>query len=145
VLADNLSLDSYIQRLINSYPSLSEIWLFGSRADATYKPDSDWDLLVFADRHSVDKMKSDNSLRVRRIDLLVVFDEDRFEQPWTEEGHSVPARQSDRMAMAERNRQWIVLLVQQAALSPYGKSSLAQGKMIRSPRWCRCGSVLSAT
>ncbi len=94
MLADNFSLESYVQLLVNSYPSLSEVWLLGSRADATYKPDSDWDLLVFADRHAFDKMKGNGTLRVSKFDLLVVFDEDHFEQPWTEEGYSVPKQGS---------------------------------------------------
>ena len=89
-LADNTAMQFYFQRLAHSYPSLLESWLFGSRADATHKADSDWDLLVFADRHDFEKMKSDNSLQVGMVDLLVVFDGDHFEQPWTEPGQPVP-------------------------------------------------------
>jgi predicted nucleotidyltransferase len=80
----------YIERLTDRYPSVSAIWLLGSRAHGTERPESDWDLLVFADQDSFTAMREDADLHAPGIDLLVVTDGDRFEQPWTDEGHSVP-------------------------------------------------------
>ncbi|MBN9602031.1 MAG: nucleotidyltransferase domain-containing protein [Afipia felis] len=34
----------------------SEIWLFGSRANGTARPDSDWDLLVVLDDNATDDL-----------------------------------------------------------------------------------------
>lgn len=93
-MANNASPEAYIHHLIKAHPSVSQIWLFGSRVDATNKPESDWDLLAFADTHTFEKVKSDSSLRVSGMDLLVVFDDDSFEQPWKEEGRSVAKRGS---------------------------------------------------
>ncbi len=80
----------YIERLTDRYASVSAIWLLGSRADGTERPESDWDLLVFADQDSFTAMRDDVGLHAAGIDLLVVTDGDRFEQPWIDEGHSIP-------------------------------------------------------
>jgi hypothetical protein len=39
----------YVERLVKAYPSLREIWLFGSRANRTETPRSDWDYMAFGD------------------------------------------------------------------------------------------------
>jgi hypothetical protein len=80
----------YIELLTARYRSVSAIWLLGSRADGTEGPESDWDLLVFADQDNFTAMREDPDMHAVGIDLLVVTDGDRFEQPWIEEGHSIP-------------------------------------------------------
>jgi hypothetical protein len=79
----------YIDLLNVRYHSVSSIWLIGSRASCTERPESDWDLLVFADHDSLAAMRGDAGLRASGIDLLVVTDGDRFEQPWIAEGYTV--------------------------------------------------------
>jgi predicted nucleotidyltransferase len=79
----------YIHLLSSRYHSVSSIWLIGSRASCTEQPESDWDLLVFADTDSLVRMRADAGLHALGIDLLVVTDGDRFEQPWIEDGYTV--------------------------------------------------------
>jgi hypothetical protein len=76
----------YIDLLTRRYQSISAIWLIGSRASCTERPDSDWDLLAFADSDAFGAMQRDPDVRAPGIDLLVIIDNDRFEQPWVEEG-----------------------------------------------------------
>jgi hypothetical protein len=79
----------YIDLLNGRYQSVSSIWLIGSRASCTERPESDWDLLVFADYDCLAAMRGDAGMRAPGIDLLVVTDGDRFEQPWIDEGYTV--------------------------------------------------------
>jgi hypothetical protein len=80
----------YIDLLTGRYHSISSIWLMGSRASSTERPESDWDLLAFADRDALGEMQGDADVRAPGIDLLVVIDDDRFEQPWIDEGEIGP-------------------------------------------------------
>jgi predicted nucleotidyltransferase len=80
----------YVDLLNGRYGSISSIWLIGSRARHTEQPESDWDLLAFADHDSFTAMRQDAGLRVAGIDLLVVIDDDRFEQPWIDRGYKTP-------------------------------------------------------
>jgi hypothetical protein len=62
----------------------------GSRASCTERPESDWDLLAFAIGDAFGEMQGDSDVRAPGIDLLVVIDGDRFEQPWIDEGQICP-------------------------------------------------------
>jgi predicted nucleotidyltransferase len=75
-------LATYIATLVDAHPGIREIWLIGSRANGTARPDSDWDLLAFADNGSLAALASDDTFNRHDIDLLVVFDGDRFRKPW---------------------------------------------------------------
>lgn len=72
----------YIKKLILSYPLIKSIWLFGSRANNSYKDDSDWDLLIFANKNILEELKINSSFKKNGIDVLVVFDGKNFEGPW---------------------------------------------------------------
>ena len=75
----------YIDRLIKTYPSISEIWLFGSRANDTAEPQSDWDYLVYADDASVlNALCQDKAYHDAGIDLFIVVDDDHALKPWTD-------------------------------------------------------------
>ncbi len=86
---DDQQVREYIDLLNGRYRSISSVWLVGSRANCTERPESDWDLLVFADNDSFDAMRGDADLRAPGIDLLVVTDGDQFEQPWIDEGYTI--------------------------------------------------------
>lgn len=82
VISDSTS--RYIQSLIENHTCIHEIWLFGSRADGNATPSSDWDLLVFADDSTLQQMRRDLQLQSSMYDLFVVYDGNKFVQPWGE-------------------------------------------------------------
>jgi hypothetical protein len=41
--------DAYVTDLVAACPLIESVWLLSSRVNDTARPDSDWDLLVFAD------------------------------------------------------------------------------------------------
>ncbi len=73
-----------LRRLIEKHASISAIWLIGSRANGCSRPESDWDFLIFANDDVFQAMKRDSTLDRGDMDILVVYDEDSFEQPWGE-------------------------------------------------------------
>jgi hypothetical protein len=61
----------YLDRLVNAYPSIREIWLLGSRANGSSRPDSDWDYLVFCDEaRAFNDLHQDKQFDDPNIDLL---------------------------------------------------------------------------
>ena len=75
-------LNEYINQLTSEF-EIKEIWLFGSRANNREKEDSDWDLFVFADPQVLAALKARMDLKSKDIDLMIVYDGNNFEQPWT--------------------------------------------------------------
>lgn len=76
-------LQQYVAELAERFGSeVSSIWLFGSRANGSERPLSDWDLLVFASPEVLESLRRDKSLQRGAADVLVVYDRDRFEKPW---------------------------------------------------------------
>jgi hypothetical protein len=63
-----------------------EVWLFGSRAAGSDRADSEYDYFAFADENTLHELTAAESLRCNCIDLLVVFDGDRFRSPWSNRG-----------------------------------------------------------
>ena len=72
----------FLEQLVTKYPLIESIWLFGSRANESAREDSDWDLLVFANREIFDSLANDLGFCNPGIDLLVVYDGDNFEHPY---------------------------------------------------------------
>ena len=72
----------YINNLISYYPLIDSIWLLGSRANNSYNDDSDWDLLVFANKDILEDLRRNNYFKEKGIDVLIVFDGENFEGPW---------------------------------------------------------------
>lgn len=77
----------FIENMVVHFKTISEIWLLGSRANQTSHPNSDWDLLFFADwkttiaiRKNIDIKREVHRLN---IDLLVVYDNNQFRAPWS--------------------------------------------------------------
>jgi hypothetical protein len=73
------AIDDYLEYLSRHYQDIEKVWLIGSRLNenAHWKksPPKDWDLVVFTDRETVNRMITDKSLRRDGIDLLVVYDD----------------------------------------------------------------------
>lgn len=78
-------IEEYIEKLVTCHPGIKSIWLFGSRANNSYTETSDWDLAVFADREILNALRQSKGLYDKRIDLLIVFNESDYEQPWPDE------------------------------------------------------------
>jgi predicted nucleotidyltransferase len=75
----------YIAELTTAYPSIREVWLFGSRANGTQRPDSDWDYLVFDDDIRDMNHLCQTQQKRAGIDLLFVCaDGDTILSPWPE-------------------------------------------------------------
>ena len=72
-------LDEYVQSLVSLAPDVREIWLFGSRANATERPDSDWDLLVFGLPKAFSQLEGAKELHRPDVDCLVLIDADRIQ------------------------------------------------------------------
>ncbi len=72
----------YLDRLVKKFPEITEIWLFGSRANSMLRATSDWDLLVFSTPKVLNDLKTNKDLNHEDIDILIVYDDDHFESPW---------------------------------------------------------------
>ena len=58
------------------------IWLFGSRANGTFKATSDWDFWVFGTDVTLEMLRSATSLHRSGIDCFVVVNDDDFIAGW---------------------------------------------------------------
>lgn len=77
---------AYVAELVAAYPSIREVWLYGSRANGTAREKSDWDYLAFADAATLAALRRETRFDREGIDLMVVTDGVRFEQPWIDPG-----------------------------------------------------------
>jgi hypothetical protein len=74
----------YVDALALAYPTVREIWLFGSRAAGVANSDSDWDFFVFADSYVLGALALDQSFNRADTDVLVIYDGDHFREPWVD-------------------------------------------------------------
>ena len=72
----------HIAMLAKRYPQIEEVWLIGSRAEGLERANSDWDYLVFANERLINSLRQKPELYREDVDLLVVYDGDRFKSPW---------------------------------------------------------------
>jgi hypothetical protein len=79
----------YIHGLTREFPSITSVWLIGSRANACFKDSSDWDLLAFADEKTFEQIKKADNFKCTTIDLLIVYNGNNFEEPWPDIGNNV--------------------------------------------------------
>jgi hypothetical protein len=77
---------AYLDSLIAIYHGIESIWLFGSRANGTFRTDSDWDFLIFANRAILDALRADDTFRHPTAEIFIVYDGNRFESPWPDDG-----------------------------------------------------------
>ena len=78
----------YISELVASYPSIREVWLVGSRADGSARPESDGDYMAFADEATLTALRSDSRFHRAGIDLMIVTNGDQSAAPWTDHSGS---------------------------------------------------------
>ena len=78
---------NFFNELISEFEEITEIWILGSRANSCAHEDSDWDMLVFANSRVLTQLQQEEEFKQSskdlNIDLLVRYDEDHFEAPWT--------------------------------------------------------------
>jgi hypothetical protein len=72
----------YVSQITAAYPAIREVWLIGSRANSTERPDSDWDYLAFADDDTLADLSQSERFNWPDMDLLVVADGVHFFKPW---------------------------------------------------------------
>ncbi len=75
-------LKQYIEELIKLHPQIQSIWLIGSRANELSRDDSDWDILIFANREVLTKLKEQPMLKRKQFDLLIVYNGQDFQEVW---------------------------------------------------------------
>lgn len=80
--AGMLKIDDFLSEVTRAHPGIREIWLLGSRAKGHERPDSDWNLLAFADEDTFQELRGNVQFRRADVELLVVRDGDEFREPW---------------------------------------------------------------
>ena len=75
----------YLDDLTLAFPAIDSIWLFGSRANPSSDPPGDWDFLVFGSSDVLAALQRNHSFRRTNIDIFIVYDDNCFENPWTDE------------------------------------------------------------
>lgn len=78
----------YVRGIAHRWPEITSIWLFGSRANENAHNDSDWDMMVFADRTTFVGLKTDILAFRAKADVFVVIDGNNFRSPWDTIDHS---------------------------------------------------------
>src|SRR5688500_221105 len=76
------AISGYISSLTREHPGITELWLFGSRSNNTYRPDSDWDLFAFANPQTLRDLSTDTRHQRPDIDLVIVLNGDEFRESW---------------------------------------------------------------
>jgi hypothetical protein len=75
----------FVYALAACYPAIRSVWLIGENASPTDAGDaaaSPWQLMAFANRHTLIGLKSSTGLHRRDVRLSVVTDGNRFEGAW---------------------------------------------------------------
>ncbi|MDP3786738.1 MAG: nucleotidyltransferase domain-containing protein [Candidatus Omnitrophota bacterium] len=88
VIIMQININEYINKLVEKHQDIKSIWLIGSRANGTEKEDSDWDLLVFATEETLHSLKNNKEFCKDEIDLLVVYNGNDFQEPWTRDSRN---------------------------------------------------------
>ena len=78
----NLEVDEYVSRLAATCAGVVYVWLIGSRANGTERPDSDWDFLVFGNDGTLDCLAQAGELYREDVDCFVVNHGDAFANAW---------------------------------------------------------------
>ena len=73
---------NYVRDLKSEFPSITDVWLFGSRANGTTRDDSDWDFLVFSTSPIYEKIKNNAVFHRDDVDLLLVGKDGEFSKPF---------------------------------------------------------------
>ena len=80
------SLAAYLGQLVDRCPGIDSIWTIGHRADGAEPLDPvgarGWDLVAFADKPTLRRLRGALDLHRADVRLRVVVDGDRFEPAW---------------------------------------------------------------
>ena len=81
------NIQNYFNNLVSEFEEIRKVWILGSRANNCAHEDSDWDILVFANSRVLTQLRQKEEFKQSskdlNIDLLVLYNEDHFEAPWT--------------------------------------------------------------
>jgi hypothetical protein len=80
MLTENIA--KYIHDLKSSFPSITSVWLIGSRGNGTAREDSDWDFIIFSSLSLYDGVKNAPAFHREDVDLLLVGDDGKFSKPF---------------------------------------------------------------
>jgi predicted nucleotidyltransferase len=79
---------AFVDEPLQAFPSVREVWLFGSRANGAERPDSAWDYLIISEDSSLmNRMHQDRRFDRPNIDALVISGEFAT-RPWPVEDES---------------------------------------------------------
>jgi hypothetical protein len=77
-----IELDAFVTRLVARCSDIRAAWSLGD-ADALRAVQAEYDeLLLFGDRPALQRLRASDHLHRVDVDVLVVFDGDRFENAW---------------------------------------------------------------
>ena len=71
-------ISTYVLKLAREVAEIREIWLIGSRANESYRADSDWDFLIFGENLLLNKFSGIENTTSFSVDVLVVNEYPRF-------------------------------------------------------------------
>lgn len=75
-------IEQYIFRMAAATGNSVEIWLIGSRANGSSRPDSDWDLLVFGPEDTFARLHAAVDLHRDDVDCMVVLEGGDLQSAW---------------------------------------------------------------
>lgn len=75
---------NYIYDLKLAFPSITDVWFVGSRANGTARDNSDWDFVVFSSPPIYDDIKGHSHFHREDVDLLLVGEDGEFSKPFGE-------------------------------------------------------------
>lgn len=87
---------AFAYALAACYPAIRSLWLIGGHAaDGGETAAPPWELMAFANRHTLIGLKSSTGLHRPDVRLSVVTDGDRFEPVWGDDRHAGSLAQRD--------------------------------------------------
>jgi len=78
----NAEKQRYVDELCAVVPEIQSVWLIGSRANGTARPDSDWDFLAFGVPRLRQTFAKHLELRKDDVDVFVRDEDGDFRAPW---------------------------------------------------------------
>ena len=81
VIRLNTRFIEYIRYLVEHYPEISYIWLFGSRTNGRASKESDWDIMIFGNRSTAARMRCDPFTFRAKADVFIAV-KNAFRSVW---------------------------------------------------------------
>lgn len=75
-------MENYIAHLCAAVPQIQEVWLFGSRANGRWLPNSDWDLLAVGGPLLREELANHIEFQVPNVDLFIQDETGEIRAPW---------------------------------------------------------------